>query len=296
LSDPSSDKRITLPKAIGWSIAFVILVFLLASLLAFGVALLVSRSGSGAVGFLQSVGPGAMLVQAIVMLISAGLFTWLFGVRILGMTREDLRYAPAGQGVRGFGLGLLFGALTAATALGISVAAGHASWVPDDGGVLDYLRSAALTVAVLAPAAFSEEVVFRGVPLVALAWAIGRGGAIVAIAIPFALAHLLNPNLTALGVGNIALAGIFLGVVFYAPGGIWTATGAHLGWNGMLACLDTPVSGLPFDIPLLDYRSGGPAWLTGGAFGVEGGLAATIALTIAIPLAARWARSGRDAL
>ncbi len=135
-----------------------------------------------------------------------------------------------------------------------------------------------------------------GCPLVALAWAIGRGGAIVAIAIPFALAHLLNPNLTALGVGNIALAGIFLGVVFYAPGGIWTATGAHLGWNGMLACLDTPVSGLPFDIPLLDYRSGGPAWLTGGAFGVEGGLAATIALTIAIPLAARWARSGRDAL
>ena len=62
----------------------------------------------------------------------------------------------------------------------------------------------------------------------------------------------------------------------------------------MLACLDTPVSGLPFDIPLLDYRSGGPIWLTGGAFGVEGGLAATIALTIAIPLAARWARSGRE--
>ena len=100
-------------------------------------------------------------------------------------------------------------------------------------------------------------------PLVALAWVMGRGGAITAVAIPFALAHLLNPNLTALGVGNIALAGIFLGVMFYAPGGIWTATGAHLGWNGILACLDTPVSGLPFDLPLLDYRSGGPAWLTG---------------------------------
>ena len=113
-------------------------------------------------------------------------------------------------------------------------------------------------MAVLAPAALSEEVIFRGVPLVLLAAALGRGAAIAAIAIPFALAHLGNPNLTALGVGNIALAGIFLGLAFYAPGGIWTAWGAHLGWNGILAALDTPVSGVPFDIPFLDYRAGAP--------------------------------------
>jgi CAAX protease family protein len=294
LSGSPAGRRITLVKAIGWSIAFVILTFLSASLLAFGLALLATRSASGAAGFLGSVGPAAMLVQALVMLLSAGIFTWLIGVRILGLTRRDLRYAPAGPARRGFGLGLLFGALTAAAALGISVLLGSASWVPDAGGVGDYLRSAGLTLAVLAPAALSEEVVFRGVPLVALACVIGRGGAITAVAIPFALAHLLNPNLTALGIGNIALAGIFLGVVFYAPGGIWAATGAHLGWNGLLACLDTPVSGLPFDIPLLDYRSGGPAWLTGGAFGVEGGVAATIALAIAIPIAARWAVSRKD--
>jgi hypothetical protein len=146
---------------------------------------------------------------------------------------------------------------------------------------------------VLAPAALSEEVVFRGVPLVLLAAVLGRGTAIVAIAIPFALAHLFNPNLTPLGVGNIALAGVFLGLAFYAPGGLWTAWGAHLGWNGLLACLDTPVSGVPFDIPALDYRPGEPTWLTGGAFGPEGGLAATLALTLAIAAAVRWAGAGR---
>jgi hypothetical protein len=127
---------------------------------------------------------------------------------------------------------------------------------------------------------------------VLLAASLGRGAAVAAIAIPFALAHLGNPNLTALGVGNIALAGIFLGLAFYAPGGIWTAWGAHLGWNGVLAALDTPVSGVPFDIPFLDYSAGTPVWLTGGAFGPEGGLAATLALTLAIPIAARWA--GKD--
>ena len=56
---------------------------------------------------------------------------------------------------------------------------------------------------------------------------------------------------------------------------MWTAFGAHLGWNATLAALAAPVSGLPFDIPYIDYRMGGPAWLTGGAFGPEGGLLAT---------------------
>jgi hypothetical protein len=56
----------------------------------------------------------------------------------------------------------------------------------------------------------------------------------------------------------------------------------------LLACLDTPVSGIPFDIPLLDYNAGNPTWLTGGKFGPEGGLAASIALTLDILGAARW--------
>ena len=134
---------------------------------------------------------------------------------------------------------------------------------------------------------------FRGLPLVLLAAVTGRGTAVVAVAVAFALAHISNPNVTALGLGNIALAGVLLGLAFYAPGGIWTATGVHLGWNALLACLDTPVSGVPFRIPLLDYRPGGPVWLTGGGFGPEGGLAATLAMTLGIVLARRWAGKER---
>jgi uncharacterized protein len=115
----------------------------------------------------------------------------------------------------------------------------------------------------------------------------------VLIAVAFALAHLDNPNVTPLAIGNIALAGVFLGLAFYAPGGIWTAWGAHLGWNAMLAALDAPMSGLPFRIPFLDYNAGDPAWLTGGSFGPEGGLSSTFALTIAVLVARRWA-GGRD--
>ena len=279
-------------KAIGWSIAFLVLTFVTAGLICLGVAVLITGSEAAAGEWLTALGPGSMLLQAVITLACTAFFTWLIGIRRLGLTRYDLRYVTGPPAPRGMALGLLAGALTAGLALFISVTVGQAGWMSDAGGFGDYLRESLKTIAVLAPAALAEEVLFRGVPLVLLASAFGRGSAVVAISVLFALAHITNPNATPLGLGNIALAGIFLGLAFYAPGGIWTAFGAHLGWNSLLACLDTPVSGVPFEIPMLDYIAGTPAWLTGGAFGPEGGLAATLALTAAILVTARWAIKG----
>jgi membrane protease YdiL (CAAX protease family) len=290
LTGTSSSGRVSFLKAIAWSIAFIVLTLVLAGALGFGAALLVEHSPTAAAAWLMAAGPAAMLLQAGVTLASAAFWTWLLGFRVLGLTLRDLRYTGRERGLSGFGFGLLAGALTAAAALVISAVVGGAEWVRDSGTVMDYLSQSIKTVIVLAPAALSEETVFRGVPLVLLASTMGRGAAVIAVAVLFAFAHLANPNVTALGLGNIAMAGIFLGLTFYSRGGIWTAFGAHLGWNSMLACLDAPVSGLPFRIPLLDYHSGGPTWLTGGAFGPEGGLAATAALTAAIVVVYRWAR------
>jgi membrane protease YdiL (CAAX protease family) len=284
--------RLSLRKAIGWTIAFLVLTFLTAGFLGLGVAILITGSSEAAVSWLTAAGPGSMLLQAVSTLASTGLFTWLIGMRRLGLTREDLRYIRWRRARSGFALGILAGALTAGAALLISAVAGGAGWVRDVGTLADYLRESLKTVGVLVPAALAEEVLFRGVPLVLLASVLGRGAAVLGIALLFALAHLANPSVTPLGMGNIALAGIFLGLAFYAPGGIWTAFGTHLGWNSLLACLDTPVSGVPFDIPLLDYNAGSPVWLTGGRFGPEGGLAATIALTFAILITARWVARG----
>jgi hypothetical protein len=284
--------RYSLPKAIGWSIAFVVLTFILFGLLSLGAALLMTGSPEAAIAWLGEAGPGPLLLQAAAMLLSTALFTWLIGMRVLGMTPADLRYA-VDRRAPGFAVGGMAGALTAGTALAIAVLLGAAEWTRDQGTPLDYLQTAATTILVLAPAALSEEVLFRGVPLLLLASALGRGTAVVLVAVVFALAHLDNPNVTPLAIGNIALAGVFLGLAFYAPGGIWTAWGAHLGWNAMLAALDAPVSGVPFRIPLLDYEPGDPAWLTGGRFGPEGGLTSTLALTIAVLVARRWAE-GKD--
>lgn len=276
--------------AIGWSVAFLVLSYVLASALGFAAAVVAAGSVQAVPAWFRLAGPEMLLIQGIAMLIAALLVTWFVGVRICKLDAAALRYEGGRRGFHGVAGGLILGALAAGTALLLSALLGGAEWVRDDGGIGAYASQIGKTLLVLAPAALAEEVVFRGVPLVLLAYAFGRAPALIALAVLFGLGHWLNPNATALGIANIMAAGLFLGLAFFAPGGIWTAFGAHLGWNAMLAALDTPVSGLPFRIPFIDYEAGGPAWLTGGAFGPEGGLTATAAIGCACVATVKWIR------
>lgn len=266
-------------KAAGWSLAFLVLG------IALTIVLLVPAAAVFPLGFAAPL--QAALVQAACMLVAFGAATWFIGVRVLKLTPDDLRWSSAREGGRGFVAGLLLGAVPAVIALGVGALISPAGWRLDGGGFGEWLGVAALTGSVLLPAAFAEELIFRGVPLVVLAAVIGRWVAGPLLAGLFALAHLANPGVTMLALGNIALAGVFLTACFYLPGGLWTATGAHLGWNLSLAALAAPVSGLPLAMPMLDYIAAGPGWLTGGGFGPEGGLVATVVLLTATVVVVR---------
>lgn len=270
-------------KAIGWAALFVVGGYLLMSVLFLGLARALGIASLEAT-------PAVLQLQSLSGLLAYGLLTLLLGVRVLKLTATDLRWAPLVEAAPGFGLGLVLGAVPAALAITLSVAVGGAEFVPDSGTAPGYAVEFGKLLALLAPAALFEELVFRGVGQVMLGRAIGRVRAVVFFSSLFGLAHLANPNGTALGLFNIALAGIFLGGAFYLPGGIWTAWGTHLGWNLTLAGLDTSVSGLALDLPLIDYHPAGPTWLTGGSFGPEGGVLATLAIGIATVVAWRGQR------
>jgi hypothetical protein len=282
--------RVGRGAAIGWSVAFFALAYLLAGVLGVAAAFAALGSFEAIPAWTSAASASAILIQGTAGLAGALIATWLVGVRINHLDANALRYETGGRGLAGIGWGFALGGVAAALALLLAVIAGGAEWVRDAGSTAAYAREAGKTLLVLVPAAFAEEVLFRGVPLVLLAAAFGRGPALVGLALLFGLAHLANPGVTPLAVANIAAAGIFLGLAFYAPGGIFTAFGAHLGWNATLAALDAPVSGLPFSIPAIDYVAGGPAWLTGGTFGPEGGLTATAAIALACLATARWIR------
>jgi membrane protease YdiL (CAAX protease family)/8-oxo-dGTP pyrophosphatase MutT (NUDIX family) len=150
-----------------------------------------------------------------------------------------------------------------------------------------------LDAVALFPAAAAEEVAFRGYLQRALTtWR----GPVVGILVPsiiFALFHGLNPNVSPLALVNIALAGAVFALAAERTGTLWLPIAYHYAWNLTQGpVLGLPVSGMVWD-GLLALPVGGPAWLTGGDFGPEGGLLATVVLLISLlPL---WALTRRPA-
>jgi len=194
------------------------------------------------------------------------------------------------------GLGVALGGAMAVVAVGLAVLVGGAALRPDSGAGLAG-RAAPLAVGLLT-AALAEELAFRGYPLRRLADAVGPVISTVLLGVGFAVAHLGNPNVTPLGAVNIGIAAVWLAAAFFSGGGMPLAWGLHFGWNAGLALgFEAPVSGLTFDLPLLDYAPGRHAWIDGGAFGPEGGLVGTLVFaagTVAL-LGARGRRPVMDA-
>jgi len=177
-------------------------------------------------------------------------------------------------------LGLLLGTAIALAVVAVIFAVGGVRWAGQEGSALGWLWAGLGALAFLAVPAAAEEALLRGYPLQALAERWGAGAALGVTALVFGALHRANPGVTWIGTLNVAVAGVFLGVVYLRTGSLWWATGAHLGWNwahGFLA--DVPVSGLELlDAPLYEGAMRGPAWLGGGGFGPEGSIVSTVLL------------------
>jgi membrane protease YdiL (CAAX protease family) len=132
-------------------------------------------------------------------------------------------------------------------------------------------------------AALAEEAMFRGYPIQTLTRAKLAWFGVLLTSVPFGLGHLWNPNvIPGVTLANTILAGVWFGVAYLKTRSLWFPWGLHLAWNFVLGALfGLPVSGLMLvSQPLLRGEDIGPQWLTGGSYGIEGGVAATIALTV----------------
>ena len=129
-----------------------------------------------------------------------------------------------------------------------------------------------------------EELLFRGYAFQTLL----RGGIspvlpIFFLSLFFGLVHLGNPSSTTFSTVNTILAGVWLAVAYLKTRSLWFPTALHLGWNWMMGIFfGLPVSGLKLTrYPVFLSSSEAPLWLTGGAYGSEGGVAATLILLVA---------------
>ena len=134
----------------------------------------------------------------------------------------------------------------------------------------------------------TEEIVTRGwlMSVIAsrhgLAWGLGLSS------ILFGLIHAANispsPELLT-GVLNVVLFGVFIGLYAAREGSLWGVCGWHAAWNWLLGLgFGLEVSGQVIETtPLvvdLATRSETPWWITGGAFGPEGGVVTTAFLLV----------------
>lgn len=184
---------------------------------------------------------------------------------------------------RDFGLGSLMGAASLAIAAGIAVAAGAVSFEVQTRSGAQIARGFIIVFLFFLIAGATEELIFRGFPFQALVHNLGGATAVIITSVLFGLAHLSNKNASAFSTINTILAGVWLGLAYLMTRSLWLATALHYSWNFAMAFIfGLPVSGFPMFSSLAWLRGniGTPFWISGGSYGPEGGVAATVALLL----------------
>lgn len=199
---------------------------------------------------------------------------WLEGLpwRSLGLTFHN-------GWLRDLLIGCAIGFVALAVAVGIAAAAGGLRFSFAGVGTT-LVRSLIGWASLFFVAALAEEALFRGYGLQTLSRAQMAGLGVLLTSVPFALVHLENPNVVR-GVTfiNTALAGIWFAAAYLRTRSLWFPLGLHWSWNWALGSFfGLPVSGAKVPHSLLNGNDLGPAWLTGGNYGIEGGVACTVAM------------------
>ncbi|MDP3058816.1 MAG: type II CAAX endopeptidase family protein [bacterium] len=173
---------------------------------------------------------------------------------------------------------LLWGSLLGITLVSLGVALlfllGFASW---RGLVIAGNPALAWGIGVLtfAMVAVGEEIFSRGYAVKTLMPHFGVNGSILLSALLFSALHIANPYVSWLPMLNVFLMGLLLGWTFWRTGSLWFSIGLHWTWNiaqGIIFSLR--VSGL--ETPgIMHVAVDGPTIITGGNFGIEGGIIVT---------------------
>lgn len=186
---------------------------------------------------------------------------------------------------RELGTGILVGFLMMSAIFIVMLAAGYVDITWRALAWENVLVAMLFSLLVFLPAAAFEELLFRGYAFQTLAQGITMLPAILVMSALFGAAHLQNPHSTLLSTVNVMLAGIWFSLAYLKTRGLWLPFGLHFSWNfTQTTVFGFPTSGLAMaDRQIWSTVEKGPDWITGGPFGPEGGILATMVL-----LAGTW--------
>ena len=128
----------------------------------------------------------------------------------------------------------------------------------------------------------NEEIAMRGYILQNLSSSFNKYIALAMSSLVFMIMHIGNPNMSAIPLFNLFLAGLFLGIYCIHRKNLWFPIGAHFTWNYFQGpVLGFEVSGNEVN-SLFIQRLDGSDLITGGQFGFEGSIILTTFMIIGI--------------
>ena len=185
--------------------------------------------------------------------------------------------------LRDMGSGIIIGILWLAVSVGIAWCAGIAT-MQTACISLPWLLGIVFSVFFNA---FAQEVLVRSYLYKTIRSRSNPAWAIFLTSVLFSVLHLGAFKGAWLPAMNVFGAGILFALVYQFTGNIWMPTGIHFAWNYFESSLGLDVSAQnPWGIHWHLMKLNGPEILTGGNFGLEGGLivSATILMTIGVLL------------
>lgn len=130
--------------------------------------------------------------------------------------------------------------------------------------------------------AIFEEIVCRGVLFRLLEEKLGSYVAIIVSSLVFGLLHITNPNASFWIAITLSLqAGFLLSIAFVYSRSLWFPIAIHFAWNFVQAGIfGVNLSGNEINVSLLTTYIEGNTWVTGGNFGIEASVQATLVCLI----------------
>jgi hypothetical protein len=262
------------------------LLFLLAYVFVSGTFIALYAISRGEVETEKAGGLMPLVIPFAIATVVAVVLGWGFGRRFEGVPFDALGMSLSARSVVNFTLGAVLGTVTFVVAVLIAVLTQSMSLAVNHESAASAISYNLLTTLfVFAVGAASEETLFRGYFLQTFVRSKVIVAGMVVTSGLFAYAHNLNPSVNVLALMNTFIAGIWFAAAYLKTRDLWFPFGIHLAWNW----LQGPIFGINVSgigefspDPLMRAHDAGPAWLTGGAYGIEGGVACTFALVLSL--------------
>lgn len=276
--DNPTEKRLRAPFRLSFFILGMVILWIVAGFLQS------TLRGAGPAWLMSSTSYIIVALLATVLVYLTGKWVDMRSFSTFGFFKSRLWYTELIEGVMittgvvmvVFGFGFLIGAYDVS------------GWRPGLVGPGKWIPSLTGYFIMMVCVGYYEELLFRGYLSLNLFEGLQRNptkfraaalGSILIISAFFALVHGNNPNTTWLGILNILLAGFMLGIPYFISGSLATSIGIHFAWNFVQGpILGLPVSGIIFPTSLIQTDSIEPFLVSGGSFGLEGGLLGTMGI------------------